>query len=194
MRISTTYGFAFLCMPKTASTSIETALFPYCDLVTKNKQPNLKHTNYRTYSRFIEPYLQKIVGEKLETVCVMRDPISWLHSWYRYRKRDALRGKENSTENMDFSEFIAKYISGDIKVGKQSNFLMNKDGEIGVDKIFKYENLNSLKNYFENKIGKSIEFPVMNVSPKEDLLLDEKLRSELENYLKNDYLIYNNIN
>ena len=193
MRISTTYGFAFLCMPKTASTSIETALFPYCDLVTKNKQPNLKHTNYRTYSRFIEPYLKKTVGKKLETICVMRDPIDWLHSWYRYRKRDALKGKDNSTENMDFSEFISKYILGEIRVGKQSNFITDRHGNIGVDRVFKYEDLDKLKEYFENKIGKRIELPVMNVSPKEEFLLDEELKFKLRDYLEIDYNIYNGL-
>jgi len=126
-------------------------------------------------------------------VCVMRDPIDWLHSWYRYRKRDALKGRENSTENIDFSEFVTKYISGDIRVGKQSTFVMGKNGEIGVDKIFKYDNLNKLKEYFEDKIGKIIEFPMLNVSPKEDLLIDKGLESMLKDYLEKDYLIYNSI-
>ncbi len=193
MRISIRYDFAFLCMPKSASTSIEDALMPYCDLVTRGTDPLLKHTNYRAYSKFIEPYLKNMTGKAPETVCVMREPIDWLYSWYRYRKRDALRGKENSTQNMDFSEFVSKYISGEIKLGKQSNFIINKNGKIGVDKIFKYEDLDKLKVYFEEKIGKIIEFPVMNVSPTEELMLDDELKGELENYLKFDYIIYNGL-
>ncbi len=94
---------------------------------------------------------------------------------------------------MDFPEFVSKYISREIKLGKQSNFIINKNGKIGVDKIFKYEDLDKLKVYFEEKIGKIIEFPVMNVSPTEELMLDDELKGELENYLKFDYIIYNGL-
>lgn len=195
MRISLTHKFAFLCMPKTASTSIEEALNPYSELLTKSRGLGtaLKHTNYRKYNRFIRPYLNSFTQEKIETVCVMREPVDWLFSWYRYRKREEVRGKRQSTYGMDFSDFAALYIQGKAKVGKQSNFLKNSKGEVGVDRVFRYERLDLLQKYFEEKIGKNIEFPLKNISPKEELNLSSDMMEKLKEYLKDDYMIYENL-
>jgi hypothetical protein len=98
-------------MTKTASTSIENTLTSYCELVTRGKYATaLKHINYKKYERYIEPLIENITGKKPETVCVMREPIDWLHSWYRYRKRDSASGSKRSTQNITFSEFCELYI------------------------------------------------------------------------------------
>ena len=193
VRISSKYGFAFLCMPKTASTSIEKVLFPYCDLVTIGDQPSLKHTTYRAYARFLEPYLFHYTGKKLETVCLMREPIDWLHSWYRYRKRAELIGSNKSTLNMSFDEFCIGYMNGRIKVGRQYGFLRDKEGNVGVDRLIRYEEMDKLKNYFKNKLGEELDIPKMNVSPKEDIELSGEIRKKLRNHLKKEYEIYDGI-
>ena len=190
MRISTIYGFAFLCMPKCASTSIEAALTPYCDLITKKGTTSLKHTNYRQYSEYIEPYLDRVEGVKPETVCLMREPIDWLHSWYRYRKREKMRGKPRSTADMSFSKFCELYLEGKIKLGGQFNFLKNENGEVGMDRIFRYERLDIVQKYFENKIGEKIVLPVYNVSPKEVLELDDSIEKRLRELFREDYEVY----
>ena len=81
MRVNIDYKFIFLCMPKCASTSIEATLNPYSQLYT-SRHPKVKHTNDSKYQRFIKPFLNQ---DDIEVVCLMREPISWLHSWYRYR-------------------------------------------------------------------------------------------------------------
>jgi len=191
MRISTKYGFAFLCMTKTASTSVENALTPHSELLTQGKYATaLKHINYRKYSKYIEPLVKNTTGIKPETVCVMREPIDWLHSWYRYRKRDEISTSERSTKDLSFNEFCELYLERKAKVGRQINFVKDHNGKIGVDKIFRYEKLELLKEYFEEKIGKPVDFPVMNVSPKESMDIDADLKSKLMEFLEEDYSLY----
>ncbi len=194
MRVCYRYGFTFLSMPKCASTSIEKALEPYSQLST-NSHTGLKHINYRNYRKYIQPFIKQVPGKELEVVCLMRDPISWLHSWYRYRSRDKLVGSENSTRGIGFNEYCEAYLSPEppnyVNRGKQSRFLKGQDGKLGDIKIFKYENMDDFKRYIEGKIGKSIELQTLNVSPEIDFDLDPEIEGRLREYLKYDYEIYN---
>ncbi len=189
MRVSKKYGFTFLCMPKCASTSIERALRPYSQL-NSNQDIKMKHTNYRNYNKYIKP----CVGKKLEIVCLMREPVLWLYSWYKYRKRDEIKNKNKSTANISFSEFCEAYLLTNppiyASMGKQSDFFKDNDGKQGVIKIFKYENLEEIKKYFEEKIGKKLEIPLLNISPKDNYDLDTVLEQRLKDFLKIDYEIY----
>lgn len=87
MLVSIEHGFVLLFTPKCASTSLERALHGRMDLVARGP---LKHENYRRYERFYRPLLAQHCEEPLETVCVIREPVDWLASWYRYRTRDSL--------------------------------------------------------------------------------------------------------
>ncbi len=193
MRVSTKYNFVFLCMPKCASTSIEKALTPYSQLKTY-RDTKLKHTNYRKYKRFLKPFFN---NDKLEVVCLMREPISWLHSWYRYRCRSEIKESPNYCGDLTFQEWVEEYLSkkrpSRSRIGVQNSFLKNNKGEIGVDKIFKYEELEELKKYFEEKIGKKLDFPRMNASPKIDYELDIETEKQLKKHLQVDYEIYNSL-
>ena len=200
MRISTKYGFTFLCTPKCASTSIEKALTPYSQLMTKG-DPQLKHTNYKQYNEFIKPFLSNSKKE-IEVVCLMREPISWLHSWYRFQSREALKSPDHKLHhkysgNMTFEEWINDYLSdkpsnNPIK-HSQHTYFIDKNGKVGVDKIFKYENMVEIKEYFELKVGEKIEFPRLNISPIIEYRLTSEVKHCLKDFLKVDYEIYNTL-
>ena len=84
MRISTKASFVFLSMPKSASTSVEKALKPHCEIAFEG--PGIKHLNARKYHDVIKPMLKALMPNKtFETICLYREPISFIHSWYRYR-------------------------------------------------------------------------------------------------------------
>lgn len=193
MRVSTIYDFTFLCMPKCASTSIEKALNPYSQLST-SQHPKLKHTNYKKYAKFIKPFVDK---NEIEVVCLMREPISWLHSWYRYRGRPEIKNSQNYCGNMTFDEWIIEYLSDKTtprtNVGVQNTFFKDRNGHVGVNKVFKFENLDDIKKFFEKKIGKSLNIPTLNKSPKMDFELSEKNTKMLEAKLHEDYKIYNSL-
>jgi len=71
--------------------------------------------------------------------------------------------------------------------------MKGEDGQIGIDRIFKYEELEKLKAYFEEKIGQEIEFPHLNVSPIEDYKLAPEIEQRLKQHLKYEYALYNNL-
>lgn len=175
MMISVKYNFVFLSNQKCASTSIEAMLKPYSDILLVGN-PALRHTNYKSYCQYIEPYIKARVGiESIETICVLREPLSWLHSWYKYRARIALRKSShpnhiNSTFGIAFSDFIKAYLLDSpppfANVGLQQEFVEDISGNIGVSKIFTYENLDYFLQYMRQKINKGLELERLNSSPK----------------------------
>ncbi len=193
MRVSSKYNFTFLCMPKCASTSIEKALDPYSQLSTF-KNPKMKHTNFSKYAKYIKPF----VGAKdIEVVCLMREPISWLNSWYRFRCRSNMKNLKNYCGDLSFQEWIDEYLSENrssrAKIGVQNTFFKDKAGNIGVDKIFKYEHLEEIKKFFENKIGDTVNIPTLNQSQKIDFELKPQTLQKLREVLKDDYVIYESL-
>lgn len=87
MLLSFEKRFLFVANTKTASTSIEVALTPYAEIV-RGGTPERKHTPlsqlYELYDEvFREPGQEP---QTFFTFGVMRDPIEWIGSWFRYRK------------------------------------------------------------------------------------------------------------
>ena len=90
---------ALLSVPKTGTTAYHAALASRADVAISNP-PELKHAPVYRYNRWIRPMFDKVCNAEMELVAVMREPISWLGSWYRFRQRDALTGHPNSTADV----------------------------------------------------------------------------------------------
>ena len=192
MLISLSKKLTFLAMPKAASTSIELALFPYCDIAFINN-PRVKHIRYRRYKRFILPYIDQSGFGPLETTCLFREPTDWLFSWYRYRSRSKIKAKPQSTANITFDEFVSRYIAEEpviSDIGRASHFVMNNDGKPAINYIFRYESLPEFGNFLEARFSQKFEFEHLNESPKRDFTLSPHLKVQLEEYLKPEYDIY----
>lgn len=182
MLVSTKHNYVFLCTPKCASTSIEAALKPYSNIVFG--QP-FKHTNYRDYSRYFDSYIcEKSELDCIETICIVREPLSWLHSWYQFRSRNELRNPEhpkhkNSTFGTKFEEFVKAYMSPNppsfANVGSQFSFVKDEKNKVGVDTIFMYENISDFVEYMSNKVGKRLKIEYKNMSPLNDYKPDPAL-------------------
>ena len=56
---------------------------------------------------------EKAGGKNPETIAVIRHPVEWRSSWYRYRNRHSLVGHENSTRNVKLNEFVLEYCKDD---------------------------------------------------------------------------------
>ncbi|MGK7913458.1 MAG: sulfotransferase family 2 domain-containing protein [Synechococcus sp.] len=197
MIVSLKHRFVFLCTPKCASSSIHAALAPYGE-ISIDAPPPLKHTNFRDYTRFIKPYLEDKIDEipdigSLETTCIVREPVDWLYSWYRFRSRYKALGQEQSTADIEFPEFIEAYMSPNPPIyadmGFQYDFVRNEAREIGVDKIFAFENIDDFVAYMSDKVGMTLELKTLNTSPKKRYesstaafveLVRNKLRRELK--------------
>ena len=180
MLIGKKHKYVFLCNTKCASNSIEEMLKPYSEIALVGLQ-TVRHTNFADYDQYIKPYLKVIAeADNLETICIVREPLSWLNSWYRFRSRSTLRNPEHpnhhkSTFGMEFSEFITAYMSPEppafVKdISSQFNFVKNSMGEIGVDTIFLYENLDSLVDYMSHRVDSNLKLKSINVSPRKATL------------------------
>jgi len=192
MLISLSKKLTFLAMPKAASTSIEIALFPHCDIAFINN-PRVKHIRYRRYKRFILPYIDQSGFGPLETTCLFREPTDWLFSWYRYRSRDDIKNKPQSSADMSFDEFVSRYIAEEANVcdiGRTSLFVIDHDGKPAVDHIYRYENLPAYTNFLESRFAEKFDLEHLNESPKQEFTLSVRLKTQLEEYLAPEYEIY----
>jgi hypothetical protein len=76
-----------LATPKTGSTSLEAALGSMADLAVL-RPPGLRHTSAPAFRTGLAPYLEAEAGEPFRVAALMREPLDWLASWYRARRRE----------------------------------------------------------------------------------------------------------
>lgn len=183
----------FLSTPKTGSTSIETALESLAH-VAMRRPPEMKHMSADDFQTHFSPFLQKAAKERFTTVALMRDPISWLGSWWRYRQRDDIRDMPRSTLGLSFEDAALSYLSdrpdASMNVGSQAKFLGYKDGQHSVDHLFRYEDIGQFLHFLEERLGCEIILPHLNVSPRAALTLSPATEARLRKKLAPDYALY----
>lgn len=195
MLISLKSNLAFLAMPKTGSTAIEAAIGPMCEIRFEG-HPRVKHMNARRFERHMRPYLSGIGHGEIETFCLMREPIDWLSSWWRYRQRPQINGEPQSTKNMTFSQFARRYMEGDAKVstiGSQARFVTDGSGVPIVHRLFRYEDFAAVEALLRSRFPKLPPLERVNVSPAASPDLTEAQRAALKAHLAPEYAIYQSI-
>ncbi|WP_347267620.1 hypothetical protein [Paracoccus sp. (in: a-proteobacteria)] len=181
----------FLATPKAGSTAIETALAPLAD-VTIQRPAALKHADLARYRRHVEPWLQAETGAAFTTVALMREPIGWLRSWYRFRQRDDDEDPEHAMAGVSFADFALAY--GDpgglpaAQVGSQAGFLTEAGHRI--DRIFRYEDMDSFTHFLEDRLGCEISLPHINVPPPVDVSLTPGQEERLRGAMQRDLQLY----
>jgi hypothetical protein len=193
MLVSVSRRLAYLAMPKTGTQSLERVLTPLCD-IRYGGLPRVKHMTLQTFERFVRPYLEALGAGDTETLCVIREPVDWLGSWYRYRGRAALDGLPNSTKHMSFAEFVEGYLRRPTppfaRVGRISRFVAGASGAPGVTHMFRYENLAGVTRFLSDRFETRIVLPRVNVSSPARLELPAALRARLETELAEDFALY----
>jgi len=186
----------FLSVPKTGTTSYETALAPIASILI-NDPPELKHAPMYRYNRFMRPMLEKFVGEDIEIMAVMREPVSWLGSWYRYRQRPHLAGSINSTASISFDDFVSAYLKGQkpsfANVGSQAKFLEPQKNGTSVKFQFKYEDQPAIISFLEARLKTRLDLPKLNVSPKMTLRLSPEIESRYRRKCAEEFDLWNSI-
>lgn len=186
-----------LSVPKTGTTALESALAPQADMVISNP-PELKHAPIYRYNRFFRPMFEKACKEEnMETVAVMREPISWLGSWYRYRRRDSMKGQAKSTHDMSFDDFVEAYCQGKrppfANVGSQAKFLEPRPNGTSVTHLFRYEDQPRLLEFLERRLNAKIHLNRENVSPQMALSLSPRVESKLRRKCPEEFDLYDGI-
>ncbi|MEZ5887342.1 MAG: hypothetical protein R3D56_10745 [Paracoccaceae bacterium] len=182
-----------LANPKTGSTSIGTALEQMAHVAIR-RPPELKHLTAPAYHAHMGPMLEQASGERFTTVALMREPIDWLGSWWRYRQRDDIRDMPRSTSGMSFEEAILSHLDdragGPMNVGSQGQFLGLRSDGATVDRVFRYEEIDRFVQFLEDRLGCELILPRLNVSPKGTMDLTPATLARLRARLARDYVYY----
>ena len=192
-------GFVFLATTKSGSTSIETAFMTHSQMILRSP-PAIKHTTYAGFQRFLQPFLNSkgFPRESYEVVCVFREPIDWLSSWWRYRSREKLANPtdpkhRNYTGDVSFEQFARAYMEGSehfAQVGRPSRFVQSRSGQAEMDRIFRYDRLDLLVDFLCEKVGEEVEVGSVNTSPERSFSLSEECEIELREFFAPEYRIY----
>lgn len=134
---------------------------------------------------------------QLEVMAVMREPVSWLGSWYRYRQRPFLKGSPNSTADVSFDRFVQGYMRGRqpayAQVGSQSEFLKPQKNGTRIHHLFKYEEPEKLNAFLETRLGTTFTLGRENVSPQGDLSLTPATLAKLKRKNAHEFELYHRI-
>ncbi|ADE85231.1 hypothetical protein [Rhodobacter capsulatus] len=166
-------NLVFFAVPKTGTTAIEAALDARAAIVLRDP-PQMKHMTVASYARSLQPLLKA----DYEMMAVIRHPLDWHGSHYRYRSRPALKGTARSTAEQSFADFITRMLTpGNAEAdGSQSRFLSLRDGSCPVRHLFRYEAQDRILAFLAERFGGPVALPVVNVSPRRALDLPAALR------------------
>lgn len=184
-------ALVFLATPKAGSTAVGVALESLAS-ASLQRPAALKHTSIGSYSRHVGPWLSSQTGRSFTTVALMREPVDWIRSWYRFKLRDDHDDQDGPGEWDDFSAFVDHYASpggpARLGIGSQANFL--SEGPERVDQIFRYEDMDRFVEFLEARLGCAIELPRINVPPSVDVHLDPQAEGRLRDALSEDLALY----
>jgi len=185
-------GFVFLSTTKTGSTAIENSFARYAQIVAR-RPVSLKHITVRGFNHGFAPILNNhgYPRDSYELVCVVREPVDWAASWWRYRSRPEAAGKDSYTGDLSFDEFAEQIIAGEVRLGSMRNFVQRKDGQVGIDRMWRYENIDRMAEWMAQRIG--IPTPPLrpaNVSPDRETKVPPATRARLEEFYADHLAFY----
>ncbi len=182
-----------LAVPKTATTALEAALAPHAEIAI-SAPAHMKHMPLSRFERHFRHLLEEEKYGRYETVAVIRNPESWLASWWRYRSRPEIAGKPQYAGKLDFDEFARDYLRDPqpehARVGSQARFLDARQGKAGVDHLFRYEALERLVDYLAERLGMEISLPSVNASPPRSGTLSPETAARLRTALQPDFELW----
>lgn len=188
------HRLVFLATPKAGSTAIESALEPLAE-VSVQRPAVLKHVDLDRFHQHVGPWLTAVAGAPFTTVALMREPVDWLRSWYRFKLRDDLEAPEHRMEGISFAGFARDYASDGgpkrLNVGTQAQFLTGAQGR--VDQIFRYERMDEFVEFLEDRLDCAISLPRVNVPPSVDVALTPAEEAALRQAMTGDLELYESI-
>lgn len=183
----------FLATPKAGSSAVEAALEPLA-AVAMQRPASLKHMSAKEYLTHFAPYFEAQTGAHFTTVALMREPISWLRSWYRFRARDDFEDPDHPMRGRSFEAFAQDYIGtprpAHADIGSQSAILCDAARQPLVDRIFRYEDIDAFVHFLEDQLDCAITLPRVNVPPAADVQLSKQTEAALREAMADDFRLY----
>jgi hypothetical protein len=182
-----------LAVPKTGTTALEETLGAHADL-HMGVVGQGKHMTYRDFIEKLAPQVRQSCGGPVEIWAVMREPLEWLGSWYRFRRRHGVSDPHNSTRGVSFDTFVRTFCSdarppwADLQ--PQSHFLTTDAGGIGPDRIFRHADHHAFPQALGARLGQPVDLPRRNVSPDGNLDLSAGTEAILRDRCARDFALY----
>jgi hypothetical protein len=168
MLLSLNKKFLFIANLKTASTSIERVLAPFCEL-------RLTQANHGKHQSFVEiaERFRWLLGctnvEDLFIFGVIRDPVDYVLSLYNSHKRDQFKNNAKLyTGDMDFEQFVAQWVPKNAdQLKNQYLRFVSAEGRLVANLLISYDKLEAGLEIVANKIGAPdlLTLPKANASP-----------------------------
>jgi hypothetical protein len=138
-----------------------------------------------------------VCDAEMELMAVMRDPVSWLSSWYRYRQRPFMKDKPNNTFGISFDEFVLAYMKGKrpgfAEVGSQLKFLERQPNGTGITHLFRYEDQPRLQKFLEDRLNVKLSLAQENVSPAMEVTLSPDTEERFRRKFAEEFALYDSI-
>ena len=190
--------FIFVANTKTASTSIESVLTPHAE-IRFAKTSAQKHIALSEIEA-TAPWIFKKAGGGIDTFFtfgVMRDPVEWIFSWFRYRKQAEVQAP--IPKAMTFEEFWQRRDWNIIRPNGLKHLQLQKftspEGRVLADVILPHGNLASGFSRICEGLGiKAPELPADNVSRQRKLPdVPATLLDEVRAFYAEDYALFDRI-
>lgn len=186
------YGFVVLAVPKSGSTALEQSFSKHAQLVTSGP-PSLKHVTATEFEQSFVPLLETHGYRRAdyEVTALVREPVSWLSSWWRYRSRRGIRGSSTYVGDLGFDEFVGRVVTGEIRLRPQSDYVTRADGSLAVDRLWRYDDLDAAFEWMRGKVAKKkIRLKERNVSPAREHEVSASTRDLIEAHYASDVRLY----
>jgi hypothetical protein len=168
MLLSLNRKFLFIANLKTASTSIERVLAPFCEL-------RLTQANHGKHQSFVEiaERFRWLLGcthvEDLFIFGIIRDPVDYVLSLYNSHKRDQFKTNAKLyTGDMNFEQFIAQWVPKNADQLKNQHLrFVSAEGRLVTNLLISFDKLEAGLEIVANKVGAPdlLTLPKANASP-----------------------------
>jgi len=199
MLIGVRRSFIFVANTKTASTSIEFMMAQYAEIMRAGS-PERKHMKLRDVCKeywFLFDRPDQPLSRYFK-FGVMREPIDWILSWYRYRKGNQVSSR--IPRDMSFAEFWAQkdwnIIRADGSKYLQQDLFVGADGAVLADVIIPYAELTPMMEIICKGLNIPLNLNRQNVSSISglDTPLDPMLVQEMREFYAPDYALFDRLN
>jgi hypothetical protein len=181
-------GLVILEMPKAASQSLRAMLEGLAD---PGFLARPRHVGVSAFAARHRPAAEAIAGRAVETVCVVREPVARLRSWWAYRA-----GRGQLPPGLPFAAFAEACADPAppvwARVGRQDRFA-GWDGQgAAVDHVFDHAALPRLVAFLTRRSGRPLMLPRRNVSapPAADPALTAAQEAALRRALAGDCALF----
>lgn len=179
-----------LSQPKTGSVALQNALVYFSDWAIRRPNP-LKHMTCGLFRERFAPLLEEFGGVKrgdYEVVAVMRQPLDWFGSLYRFNTRETWKTEEERRNkhmgDLSFEDYVKEICTPykdrtrQVESGSPCRAALDADRKIGADRIFPYEDLSGLLGLITERTGEPLTLKRVNVSPARELSLSDETRAK----------------